>query len=112
MLREFLHDHEEVIRQSCEVALDAADYFGHAAGEQHTAEAAQDELLRVAVGATAAVAVDGGGRGDDAAGTAGSVFAREKAAAGLQKAMGDLHFNRVAAAAKSAQPPVVDSHSA
>ena len=44
MLREFLHDHEEVIRQSCEVALDAADYFGTAAADDDTgANAAADD---------------------------------------------------------------------
>ena len=32
ILREFLNDHDVVVRESCMVALDAADYWGHGGG--------------------------------------------------------------------------------
>ena len=32
ILREFLNDHDVVVRESCVVALDAADYWGHNGG--------------------------------------------------------------------------------
>ena len=44
LLREFLRDDDVVIAQSCEVALDAADYFGTAAADDDTgANAAADD---------------------------------------------------------------------
>ena len=78
-------------RQSCEVALDAADYFGQAANgaDQHEEDAADrdDEHGDSRVQTKAAL--------EQQQQQQGSAFAREKALAGVQQRMGDLHFNRV-----------------
>ena len=51
ILREFLNDHDVVVRESCMVALDAADYWGHGGGgenvEDGEEEAEKDEEEKV-----------------------------------------------------------------
>eukprot|EP01050_Picozoa_sp_SAG11_P015555 SAG11_NODE_2029_length_3902_cov_2.613463_5_plen_125_part_00 len=74
VLCEFLHDEDEVIRQSCEVALDAAEYFGRMEPEPETDSSMAAEMVTV-----------------QGVGSGGSAFAREKA-------MGvGAHFNLAAA---------------
>ena len=44
ILREFLNDHDVVVRESCVVALDAADYWGHGGGDDDSGgENVEDE---------------------------------------------------------------------
>ena len=45
ILREFLNDHDVIVRESCMVALDAADYWGHGGGGENVLEDGEEEKV-------------------------------------------------------------------
>jgi deoxyhypusine monooxygenase len=46
VLKEFSHDRDDVVRESCLVALDAADYWGHNAGDTDTEGKLESDGIR------------------------------------------------------------------